>query len=230
MYQGARLPCQGESRSLQVRVERWTRKGDRVEPDQSDVAVLVGAAAQGDEAAWSEIVDRFTPLLIAVVMRYRLSSGELEDVAQTVWLRLIEHLGELREPRALPMWLTTTAKREALRSAMAGARVQPADPQDERWSSRLATDDDPDAALVRSERHTAVLEGFATLSPRQRQLLSMLSEDPPVPYADISRRTGIPIGAIGPTRARALERLRRSPSVRALATTTEAEPSWRKPS
>ena len=200
-----------------------------MEDDQSDVALLVAAAVQGDQGAWSEIVDRFTPLLVAVVLRYRLSSGELQDVAQTVWLRLIEHLGELREPRALPMWLITTAKREALRSAKATTRTQPTDPQDAGWASRLVTEDAPDAELERSERHTALLEGFALLSPRQRELLTMLSEDPPVPYAEISRRTGIPVGAIGPTRARALERLRRTPSVQALATTVGAESSWRRP-
>ena len=200
-----------------------------MEDDQSDVALLVAAAAQGDEGAWGEIVDRFTPLLVAVVLRYRLSSGELQDVAQTVWLRLIEHLGELREPRALPMWLITTAKREALRSVRTTTRMQPADPQDAGWASRLVAEDDPDAELVRSERHAALLEGFAQLSGRQRELLTMLSEDPPVPYAEISRRTGIPVGAIGPTRARALERRRRTPSVQALAT-IGADSSWRRPS
>ena len=198
-----------------------------MEDDQSDVALLVAAAAQGDEGAWGEIVDRFTPLLVAVVLRYRLSSGELQDVAQTVWLRLIEHLGELREPRALPMWLITTAKREALRSVRTTTRMQPADPQDAGWASRLVAEDDPDAGLVRSERHAALLEGFAVLSPRQRQLLLMLSEDPPVPYAEISRRTGIPVGAIGPTRARALERLRRTPAVQQLVTTVGAEQNER---
>src|SRR6478672_341175 len=129
-------PAQGGGRAAQG-------KGQSVEDDQSDVALLVAAAAQGDEGAWGEIVDRFTPLLVAVVLRYRLSSGELQDVAQTVWLRLIEHLGELREPRALPMWLITTAKREALRSVRATTRMQPADPQEAGWASRLVTEDDP---------------------------------------------------------------------------------------
>src|SRR6476469_1388493 len=128
-------------------------KGQSVEDDQSDVALLVAAAAQGDQGAWGEIVDRFTPLVVTVVKRYRLSSGEIQDVAQTVWLRLIEHLGELREPRALPKWLITTAKREALRLAVASTRTRPTDLQEEAWASRLVTEDDQDADLVRSERH-----------------------------------------------------------------------------
>jgi RNA polymerase sigma factor (sigma-70 family) len=202
-------------------------KGQSVEVDRTDVALLVAAAAQGDEEVWGELVDRYTPLLVSVLLRFRLSSAERQDVAQTVWLRLIEHLGSLREPRALPQWLITTAKREALRSATASTRMRPTDLQDEAWASRLVSEDDQDADLVRSERHAALLEGFAVLSPRQRQLLLMLSEDPPVPYAEISRRTGIPVGAIGPTRARALERLRRTPAVQQLVTTVGAEQNER---
>ena len=191
-------------------------KGQIVETERSDVVLLVAAAHQGDEDAWGEIVDRYTPLVVSVVLRYRLSSTELQDVAQTVWLRLIEHLGDLREPRALPMWLITTAKREALRQVKASSRARPTDPQDDGWAGLFVIEDDQDADLVRDERRAALLEGFATLSPRQRELLLILSEDPPVPYAEISRRTGIPVGAIGPTRARAVERLRRTPSVQQL--------------
>jgi RNA polymerase sigma factor (sigma-70 family) len=203
-------------------------KGQSVEHDPADITLLVAAAEQGDEGAWGEIVDRYTPLVVSVVLRYRLSSAELQDVSQTVWLRLVEHLSDLREPRALPMWLITTAKREALRSAVASGRTQPIDPHDETWAQRLVSEDDQDADLVRRERHAALLDGFATLSPRQRELLTLLSEDPPVPYAEISRRMDIPIGAIGPTRARALERLRRTQPVKELVTTAGAEPSERR--
>ena len=199
-----------------------------MDDDRTDVTLLVAAAEQGDEGAWGEIVDRYTPLVVAVVRRFRLSPTELQDVAQTVWLRLVEHLGDLREPRALPKWLITTAEREALRAATASSRLRPRDPQDEVWAAQLVVEDDQDADLVRSERHTALLEGFAALSTRQRELLALLSEDPPVPYAEISRRTGIPVGAIGPTRARALARLRTTPSVQRLLDTVEAAPSERR--
>ena len=194
---------------------------------ETDVTVLVKAAALGDAAAWAEIVDRYNRLLIKVLLPYRLTSGELEDVAQTVWLRLIEHLGELREPRALPCWIITTARREATYVASRSARMLPSDPQDPTWSAQLVSDEDFDTDLVRAERHEALLEGLATLTVRQRQLLVLLSEDPPVPYAEISRRTGIAMGAIGPTRARALERLRAAPSIRALR--AGVEESGRRP-
>ena len=179
-----------------------------VAADRSDVAVLVAAAEQGDEAAWGEIVDRYTPLVVTVGQRYRVSPGDLQDIAQTVWLRLVEHLCDLHEPRALPSWLITTAKHEALRSVTVSTRAQPTDLNDEAWESRLAVEQDLDAGLVRTERHAALLTWLATLTTRQRQVLTVLAEDPPVPYDEISRRTGIPVGAIGPTRARALARLR----------------------
>jgi RNA polymerase sigma factor (sigma-70 family) len=201
-----------------------------VDDEMPDVTMLVAAAAGGDEAAWHEIVDRYTPLLVRVIHGYRLSAAELEDVAQTVWLRLIEQLGELREPKALPGWIVTTARREALRSARRMARVRPHDPLDDAWSARLVSDDEPDAELERDARHAALLEGFALLSTRQRELLILLAEDPPPAYAEISRRTGVPIGAIGPTRARALERLRRTPSVQALVATVGTESSRRRES
>ena len=196
-----------------------------MDDDAPDVASLVASAAQGDEAAWHELVERYTPLLVRVVQGYRLGPAELEDVAQTVWLRLIEQLGQLREPRALPGWIVTTARREALRSARRMARVKPQDPTDASWGALFVAHDEPDAAMLRAERDAALLEGFATLSARQRHLLVLLAED--LPYAEISRRTGIPVGAIGPTRARALERLRRSPSVQALSATAGTEPSGR---
>jgi len=176
--------------------------------DRSDVAWLVAAAGRGDERAWREIVDRYTPLVLRVGQHYRLPSSELQDVAQVVWLRLVEHLCDLREPQALPGWLVTTARREAVRSAMLATHVQPTDPQGEGWESQLVTEDDLDAGLVRTERHQALVGWLATLNPRQQRLMTVLAEDPPVPYAEISRRTGIPVGAIGPTRARALARLR----------------------
>jgi RNA polymerase sigma factor (sigma-70 family) len=181
-----------------------------------DVAVLVAAAADGDEGAWGEIVQRYAPLLTRVVSGYRLSGAELDDVAQTVWLRLVEHLGDLREPRGLPGWIVTTARHEALRVLRRVKRTRPEDLNDEAWSSRLVTTDEHDEELERAERHAALLEAFASLSMRHQHLLTLLVADPPIPYAEISRRTGIPIGSIGPTRTRAVVTLRRSPALAAL--------------
>lgn len=171
---------------------------------------LVDAAATGDERAWREIVDRYAPLLASVIRRFRLTTAETQDVAQTVWLRLVEHLGSLREPRALPKWIITTGKRECLRYLSSRQRTVPYDPLDPSWSAAPAEDDEPVAELLRAERHEALLAGMAELPARQRELLLLLVADPPLSYAQISQRTGIPPGSIGPTRGRALERLRQT--------------------
>ncbi|HEY0934299.1 MAG TPA: sigma-70 family RNA polymerase sigma factor [Trebonia sp.] len=183
--------------------------------DDGDYPVtwLVDAAGRGDEQAWNEIVDRYTPLLASVVGRFRLTTAEAQDVAQTVWLRLVEHLASLREPRALPMWIITTGRRECLRWVSDQRRVVPLDPRDPSWPATSAEGAEPEADLVRAERHQALLAGLAELPSRQRDLLLLLMTDPPPSYEAISDRTGIAVGGIGPTRARALARLRQTSAV-----------------
>src|SRR5690606_23917446 len=112
-----------------------------------------------------------------------------------------------------PKWLITTTRREAVRQARDQGRTQPADFQDHRWTSRLLTFDDAGAGLLRDERHAALTHCLAVLSPRQQRLLALLAQDPALSYAEISRVMGIPVGAIGPTRTRALKRLRLTPPV-----------------
>lgn len=200
--------------------------------DNDSVCTLVAAASEGDQAAWNDIVDRYTPLLISVIRRFRLTTNEAEDVAQTVWLRLVEHLDGLREPRALPMWLITTGKRESLRYLSTERRASPHDPLETAWHTQAAGQtawssspaSEPGADLISAERRQALLSGLAELNPRQRELLVLLAHDPPLSYAEISSRTGIPVGAIGPTRARAVERLRHTPSVRAWMSEPSEEP------
>src|ERR1700751_4019621 len=92
--------------------------------DDPSVVALVTRAAGSDPSAWSEIVDRYAPLVWSICTRYQLSSQDTEAVGQSVWLLLVEQLGKLREPAALPGWLATTTKRECLRVVTA-ARKSP---------------------------------------------------------------------------------------------------------
>ncbi len=192
-------------------------EADRTPEAGPTVTELVEAAVRGDEAAWHDLVERYTPLVRSVLRGYRLGEDDLRDVAQTVWLRLVEHLGSLREPRALPMWIITTVKHESVRVLKARARTTPfsAVYEDEADVPQTVDVEDLDAALLRDERRSALLAAFAELSARDRALLALLVADPPVPYADISSRLGMPIGSIGPTRARVLARLRGSASLAA---------------
>lgn len=180
--------------------------------------MLVPAAREGDQHAWDAIVDRFLPLVGAIVRGHRLSAADGDDVSQTVWLRLVEHLGALREPDALPGWIRTTTRNECLRLLAARGRVRPVDPQEEAAAGGLdaVAEDVADDALLAAERHRLLREALGELPAARRELLLLLLTDPPLAYEEISRRLGIPVGSIGPTRARALDQLRRTRALRGL--------------
>jgi RNA polymerase sigma factor (sigma-70 family) len=183
--------------------------------DESSVSQLVAAALQGDHTSWNRLVDRFTPLLLSVIRRHRLQGDDAEDVVQTVWLRLVEKLEGIREPEALPGWIITTARNECLHLIKARRFVSPTDLEDRGWpegTGPSAVDSD----LLEVERHEALLMALAELPERQRALLLLLIEDPPLSYEEIGRRLGVPVGSIGPTRARALARVRAYEAVQAL--------------
>jgi len=183
--------------------------------EASPVGELVAAALAGDVESWNDLVQRYTPLLLSVVRRFRLDGSDAEDVVQTVWLRLVEQLGRIREAQALPGWIVTTARRECLHVLDGRRRMAPTDLADQGWPD--GTGDPPvDTDLLAAERHEALLAALAELPERQRGLLLLLLHDPPLPYEEVSRRLGIPVGSIGPTRARALERLRSHPMMQSL--------------
>jgi len=178
---------------------------------------LVARARAGDQASWNALVDRFLPLVNAVIAKFRLSSADADDVNQTVWLRLVEHLGDLREPRALPGWLVTTTRNEALRIIRLRGRDTPVDPQGYTLE-RIGEQPELDEELIRDERVQALREAMLELPAGRRELLELLLMDPPISYDEISAKLGIPKGSIGPTRARALEQLRNTRAMRALVT------------
>ena len=146
--------------------------------DDPRVVALVTSASGGDQGAWHELVDRYAPLVYTICVRYRLSNHDIEDVGQNVWLLLVEQLGKLREPAALPGWLATTTARECLRVVTAAHKT-------ERLStglddSVLFVDDAViDEEILMAERNAALRAAFAELPPRCQQLLSMLLSDPP---------------------------------------------------
>ena len=185
------------------------------------VAELVNAAQAGDAEAWNDLVRQFLPLVRGVINRVRLSPADAADVNQTVWLRLVEHLDDLREPRALPGWLATTARREALRIIEMKKRTTPVDPQDS-GIERIEAPGEIDDLVLKAERAQAVRDGLAELPAQRRRLLELLVAEPPLSYEEISQTLGIPIGSIGPTRARALAQLRNTKAMRAWSGDTDA--------
>jgi RNA polymerase sigma factor (sigma-70 family) len=191
--------------------------------DTPGVSELVRASASGDEAAWHALVRRYAPLVTAVTRSYRLTEADSHDVSQTVWLRLVEHLGDLREPEALPRWLVTTARRECGHHIQRARRVVPLDPHSsEAVNQPAAAADDPDADIIRAELRQALRDGLAELPPRDQALLRLFAADPPKSYKEISQLLGMKIGAIGPTLGRCLGRLRETRALRAYLDATPA--------
>jgi RNA polymerase sigma factor (sigma-70 family) len=179
----------------------------------SPATPLLECAARGMESAWQEIVKRFSPLIFAVCQRHRIVGADAQDVSGAVWLRLVSHLSSIREPKALPGWLLTTARNECLLLLRHKNRQIPTEAAkfDECIEPEL------DANLINDERRDAARRAFAQLPPSDQELLSMLFSDPPTPYKEISSTLGIPVGAIGPTRARCLARARNTPAIAAMS-------------
>ena len=180
------------------------------------VADLVTRAKDGDSQAWDALVERYAPLIWSICRRYRLGSADAEDVNQSVWLILVDQLNALREPAALPGWLATTAQRECGRVLRAARRPQTGwyvlDAEDVADEQAVTAEEE----MLKAERHAALREAFTCLPPSSQQLVAMLIQDPPVPYTQISAELGIPVGSIGPTRRRCLNKLRRHPAIAAL--------------
>jgi RNA polymerase sigma factor (sigma-70 family) len=165
---------------------------------------LLPAVCRGEAWAWPALVGRYERLVRAVAARHRLAPDEVSDVVQTTWLRLIQHVEDIRDPRALPAWLGTTAAREAVAVR--------------RRSRREVTVADVDTAETSDvEEQLAVLwsgqllrRAMADLSPRERRLIEILLLPDELSYREIGRRLGMPVGSIGPVRQRAFRRLRRT--------------------
>jgi RNA polymerase sigma factor (sigma-70 family) len=172
-----------------------------------EVRELVGRAASGDWGAWSELVDRFAPLIWSVARSVGLNASDAADVSQTTWLRFCEHLGDLDDPSRAGGWLATTAHREAIRVSRLGARQVVVDPWT--WLDRPdQAADGADDRLLAGERDMTVQYALAVLPDRCRALLLAAVEDPPVRYRQLAGRLGIAVGSVGPTRGRCLEKLR----------------------
>jgi RNA polymerase sigma factor (sigma-70 family) len=179
--------------------------------DDPAVIALVARVGDGEQEAWDELIERYAPLVWSICVRYQLSRPDIDDVGQSVWLLLVEQIGNLREPAALPGWLAATTKRECLRVLRAARRHDHAalPPEDQ------LPPDTPDSMIeqeiIKAEHDAALRAALAELPPVCHELLWMLISDPAPAYAEVSERLGMAIGSIGPARARCLERMRRSP-------------------
>jgi RNA polymerase sigma factor (sigma-70 family) len=176
--------------------------------DEAPVVSLVGAAREGDQAAWDEIVNRYNRLVASTATNCGLSASDVADVTQTTWLRLWESLASLRQPERVGAWLAVTARREAWRLRRTSRRLVLTG-EEESFASEPATPP-PDLDILNAERDSALWEALSELPKRCQDLLRLLLADPPLNYREITMALGMPLGSIGPTRARCLACLRRA--------------------
>jgi RNA polymerase sigma factor (sigma-70 family) len=171
-----------------------------------DAAAALAAAASGDQRGWESIVTAYSGLVWAVARAYRLSTADSADVFQGTWLRLVEHMASIKDASKLGGWLATTAKREALMLLRRAGRDVPVDP-----AASLGDKPDQvislDEQMISAEEHRLLWQAFTKLSENCQRLLRVVFADPPPRYAEVSAALGIPVGSIGPTRARCLSNL-----------------------
>jgi RNA polymerase sigma factor (sigma-70 family) len=186
--------------------------GRGVDPD--DTGQLVRGAAGGDEAAWRGLVGRFSGLVWSVARAHRLANADAADVFQTTWLRLAEHIGRIEHPDRIGAWLATAARRECLQHLRSAARATPTDDMDRLDVSPAVGNPTEEAVLAAEKqredaaRAAALRRALGRLPGRCRELLRVLMASPPPSYAEVAAALGLPLGSIGPTRARCLQRLR----------------------
>ena len=178
-----------------------------LDPADPGLAGMVMAAARGDQAAWAVLVRRYGNMVMAIARSCRLGEADVAEVHQVTWLRLVENIGRIERPERVGAWLATTAKRESLRVVRARGRLTY---DHDALMQRPDTASPPlDASTIAAERAAAVRRAFALLPPHCRRLLSTLAADEQASYKEVSAFLDMPIGSIGPTRGRCLERLRR---------------------
>jgi len=182
-------------------------------PDEDD-ATLVARCRGGERAAWEALVQRYQRLVYAVARRTRLDEESVADVFQTVFARLLEHLPRIRDASRVQAWLVTTAKRESLLHVRRAQRTVSLSRDDDGNDDAMhdVADDGPlpEEALADLQQMHRLRLALDSLDARCRDLLLLLfrDEDDAVPYEEVARRMAMPVGSIGPTRSRCLEKLR----------------------
>jgi len=179
-------------------------------------AALIAACLSGDAAAWDALIERYEGLVFTCAVRMGLSRTDAEDVFQEVCLLLLNHLGDLRDTSRLAGWLTSTTKREVWRMQRRRGSALMSEMGDREWELEGAQDvhqgspPSPEEQALALEDHHLVRQAMQRLPDRCRDLLTLLyCKDPPCSYVEIAQRLSVPLGSIGPHRARCLQRLRK---------------------
>ena len=180
------------------------------EDPAAQATALVGAARRGDGPAWEQLIAAFSPMMRAIARSFRLAPSDVDDVVQDTWIALLASIDDLRNPAAVPGWLATTVRRRSLGLLRAAKHEQaahdlPVEPADHRT---------PENALLATERRDVFLRAVGALPQRQRRVVTALAARPDLDYQQLATLLQMPVGSLGPTRARGLASLERDDELR----------------
>ena len=167
------------------------------------------------------IVDAYSGVVWSTLQALGMTEPDSSDVFQIVFLKLTSNLGSLTHPKAIPSWLRTVTRREVQAFLVTKRRTTLT--SGDTTIDLIDPDPTPEDQAVAKDGRAAVVAGFRRLSDRCRRLLHLLASDHPPSYTEVSTLLDMPVGAIGPTRRRCLEKLARTPEVSALRTSAAGE-------
>jgi RNA polymerase sigma factor (sigma-70 family) len=171
--------------------------------------ILVHQCLEGNENAWSLLIDKYKSLIFSIPVKYNLSPDDASEIFQSACLSLLRELPYLREPKALPAWLIRLTARKCARLKHERQRFVDTEALEE--IAFTGIEGLPDQLLLEVETEQLVREAMNELSADCQRLLALLFlSDPPLRYDDAAATLGLATGSIGATRMRCLEKLRRS--------------------
>lgn len=177
--------------------------------------MLVAACLDGDLPSWDSLIARYQSFIYTVTLRMGVSAPDADDVFQDVCISLFQNLSELRDLSRLSSWLAAVTRQEVWRLARRRSTLPISDlgdniPEESGFRVGAEPSASPEEAVLKLERVHLIRQGLLLLSEPCHELLSLLySEDPPCSYAEAAAHLRIPIGSIGPKRARCLEQLKK---------------------
>ena len=168
-------------------------------------AELLAAAVRGETEAWNGLVQRFGRLVWAVARSFDLPAADAADLSQTVWLRLVENMDRIKEPERLGSWLATTTRREGIKLLRKHHQEIPDELEDEQSDQGK---DGPEEQVLVADEYAQLRDALDRLPERCRKLLRVIAASDTANYNEVAAALDMPVGSIGPTRSRCLERLR----------------------
>ena len=172
-----------------------------------DPTIALIEAADGDQRAWDALVERYSGLVWATVRSFRLGDADAADAFQATWFRLVEKLHQIRDGAGLGSWLATTARNEVIDMMRRRSRESPVE-LGEHLDNLRSTSGLPEETVLRAEQDRLLWQAVLRLPDRCARLLRAMGADPAPSYAELAAALSMPVGSIGPTRARCLETLR----------------------